>query len=250
MPDIGRRQPGDESDSATREATREGALRLEERGTERFPRRGGWLGRWAGFVIGTIAGALAIVLIGVGLVGLIPRLNPFGTDTIDRSQPALLQSIKDLSQYHAAVGDFQVVVDIEKDVRFVPDIIAGERSLFVAYGTVDAYIDFSGITDDALKVDQEAKTVEIRLPGAELAKPNLDPEHSYLFDQRRGVVDRLNDLISPPDQHEFYVTAEQKITEAAAASELKGRAEENTRTMLTGMLQALGYQVTFATDNS
>lgn len=212
-------------------------------------RRPSWLGRGLGFAAGAIAGALVIILVGVGLVGLVPRLNPFGTDTIDRSQPAVLQSIRDLSQYHAAAGDFQVIVDIEKDVRFVPSIIAGERALFVAAGTVDAFIDFGGLTEDGLKVDHEAKTVEIRLPGAALAKPNLDPERSYLFDQQRGAFNRLNDLVSPPDQQEFYVTAEQKISEAAEASDLKNRAEENTRAMLTGMLKALGYQVTFDTDN-
>lgn len=212
-------------------------------------RRPSWLGRGLGFAVGAIAGALAIILVGVGLVGLIPRLNPFGTDTIDRSQPAVLQSIRDLSQYHAAAGDFQVIVDIEKDVKFVPSIIAGERALFVAAGTVDAFVDFGGLTEDGLKVDHEAKTVEIRLPGAALDKPNLDPERSYLFDQQRGAFNRLNDLVSPPDQQEFYVTAEQKIAEAAEASDLKNRAEENTRAMLTGMLKALGYQVTFATDN-
>jgi hypothetical protein len=206
--------------------------------------------RWIGFAIGLVAGAMAIVMIGFGLVGLVPRLNPFGTDTIDRSQPALLQSIRDLSEYHAAAGDFQVIVDVEKDVRFVPSVISGRRSLFVAAGTVDAFVDFGGLTEDGLKVNEEAKTVEVTLPGAALAKPNLDPERSYLFDQQRGAFDRLNDLITPPDQHEFYVTAERKLTEAAEQSDLRNRAEENTRAMLTGMLQALGYQVSFGADNT
>jgi hypothetical protein len=206
--------------------------------------------RWIGFAIGLIAGALAVVMIGFGLVGLVPRLNPFGTDTIDRSQPALLQSIRDLSEYHAAAGDFQVIVDVERDVRFVPSAIAGRRSLFVAAGTVDAFINFGNLTEDGLKINEEAKTVEVSLPGAELAPPNLDQERSYLFDQQRGAFDRLNDLITPPDQQEFYVSAERKIAEAADKSDLRNRAEQNTRAMLTGMLQALGYQVSFATDSS
>jgi len=205
--------------------------------------------RWLGLVLAAVAGAVALALVGVGLVGLVPRWNPFGTETVDRSSPALLQSIKDLSQYHAAVGDFQVIVDVEKDVKLVPSIIAGERSLFVAKGTVDAYVDFSGLSEDKLKVNQEAKTVEIQLPGAALAKPNLDPEHSYLFGQQRGVVNRINDLLSSPDQHEFYATAERKIAEAAEASELKSRADQNTRAMLTGMMQSLGYQVSFGPDD-
>jgi hypothetical protein len=214
------------------------------------PARSGRAGRLVGFALGAVAGAVVIILIGVGLVGLVPRLNPFGTETVDRSPPALLQSIRDLSEYHAAVGDFQVIVDVEKDVRFVPSIIAGERSLFVANGTVDAFIDFGGLSGDALKVNEEAKTVEIELPGAALAKPNLDPERSYLFDQKRGVFNRINDLITAPDQHEFFVAAEQKIAEAAGSSDLKNRAEQNTRAMLTGMLQSLGYQVSFGPDDS
>jgi uncharacterized protein DUF4230 len=243
MPDTDRQHDAREDQQATRQLERPADQ-------PRRWRRGRLLGRGLGFAAGAVAGALVIILVGLGLVGLVPSLNPFGSDTVDRSQPALLQSIRDLSEYHAAVGDFQVVVDVERDVRFVPSVIAGERSLFVAKGTVDAYVDFGGLAGDALRVDEEAKTVEIRLPGAALAKPNLDPEASYLFDQQRGVVDRINDLITPPDQHELYVTAEQKIAEAAEASELKARAEQNTRAMLTGMLQSLGYQVSFGADDS
>jgi hypothetical protein len=241
------RHPGRDVDGERRDGDRERRGGDREHSDE--PRREvGGRPRWLGLALAAVAGAVALALVGLGLVGLVPRWNPFGTDTIDRSSPALLQSIRDLSQYHAAVGDFQVIVDVEKDVKFVPSIIAGERSLFVANGSVDAYVDFSGLSEDKLRVNQEAKTVQIQLPGAALAKPNLDQEHSYLFDQRRGVANRINDLVSPPDQHELYVSAEKKIAEAAEASELKGRAEQNTRAMLTGMMQALGYQVSFGSD--
>ena len=35
--------------------------------------------------------------------------------------------------------------------------------------------------------------------------------------------------------------AEKKIAEAAAASDLRGRADQNTKTMLEGMLKSLGF---------
>lgn len=208
-----------------------------------FPRR------W-GLAVGAL-GALLVALVAVfGLTSWVPSLNPFGSDTEDRSQPVLLQSIRDLSQYHAAVGDFQVIVDIEKDVRFVPAPIAGQRTLFVAAGTVNAFVDFSELSGDALKVSPDGKTVEVRLPAPALDKPNLDPERSYLFGQQRGVLTRLGDLLGKPtDQQEFHVVAERKIAEAASASGLADRAEKNTRAMLTGMLQSLGYQVSFVTDS-
>ncbi|WP_409490772.1 DUF4230 domain-containing protein [Amycolatopsis sp. cmx-11-12] len=195
-------------------------------------------------------GAFALVgLLIVGAVlqftGLLSKLNPFETSTVDRSQPAVLQAMRDLSQYHAAVGDYQVIVDIEKDVKWVPASIAGERTLFVAAGSVDAYLDFGSLAEKSLTVSEDRTSVEVRLPEPQLAKPNLDNERSYVFGQERGLVDRLGALVSVPDQHQFYVAAEKRIADAAQNSGLLERAKINTKAMLTGMLQALGFRVTF-----
>src|SRR3954469_24806561 len=61
-------------------------------------------------------------------------LDPFGEKTKDRSGPAVLRSIQNISRYEAATGDFQVIVDLEKDARFLPGSIRGERTLFVGTG--------------------------------------------------------------------------------------------------------------------
>jgi hypothetical protein len=196
--------------------------------------------RWIRYGALGVAAALVITAV-LQIIGLIPR---FGTSTVDRSQPAVLQAVRDLSQYHAAAGDYQVVVDVEKDVAWVPASIAGERTLFVAAGSVDAYIDFGHI-DKNMTVSEENKTVEIRLPTPQLAKPNLDNSRSYIYSQERGLLDQLSSLVEPPQQQQFYVTAEHKIAEAAFKSGLPDRARSNTRAMLTGMFNALGFQVTF-----
>ncbi|MFT7838867.1 DUF4230 domain-containing protein [Saccharothrix sp. BKS2] len=194
--------------------------------------------------MGVVVAGLVLVAV-AALVSVFVVVPRFGTDTIDRSQPALLQSLRDLSQYHAAAGDFQVVLDIENDVRFVPSALAGQRTLFVAAGTVNAYVDFGGLAEESFTVSPEAKTVELALPPAVLDKPNLVQERCYVFAQERGLLDRLSSLVETQDQQPFYVAAEQKISDAARDSGLAGRAEENTRKMLTGMFGALGYQATF-----
>jgi hypothetical protein len=61
--------------------------------------------------------------------------NPFKVSQTDRCQLVLLKSVQDLSQYNAAVGNFEVVLDIEDDVAWMPDIIAGQRTLVVAAGS-------------------------------------------------------------------------------------------------------------------
>jgi hypothetical protein len=200
--------------------------------------------------IATAAAAAAVlVLVTMGVISLVPNLNPFTTKEVDRSGPVLLQSVRDLSQYHAAVGEFQVVIDLEKDVRFVPSFLAGSRTLFVATGSVNAFVDFSGLANDALKIKPGSKAVEIRLPEAQLDKPNLDQKRSYLFAQQRGVWDRFKSLFEVSDQQQFYVMGEQKIADAAKSAGLLERAKSNTRTMLSGMLQSLGYQASFPVDN-
>ena len=49
-----------------------------------------------------LAGLAALAVIAVLLV--IGPLNPFGTETKDRSQPVLLKSLENLSDYHAATN--------------------------------------------------------------------------------------------------------------------------------------------------
>jgi hypothetical protein len=191
--------------------------------------------------------AVVFILLGTALF-VSGQFRPFADESTDRSQPAMLKSVRDLSQFHAAAGEFQVVLDIEQDVKWVPAALAGERTLFVAAGSVNAYVDFGTLADDGLVLSPDGKTVELRLPKPQLDKPNLHHDRSYVFSQERGLVNDLQALAGPPDQQRFYVAAEAKIAEAAQKSEILKRAEDNTRVMLTGMLQALGFQVKVRTD--
>jgi len=200
------------------------------------------------------AGLAGVMLVGIGAVGglrdWLPSLsNPFAEETTDRSQPVLLRSIRDLSRFTAASGDFEVVIDIETNRRFIPDAIFGERTLFVAAGTVDAYVEFGGLADGALVVNEQRDTVEITLPSPELGPPNLDVERSYVFAEQRGVVNRLGEFLGGDgdQQQQVLLLAEQRIAAAAEASELRQRAEVNTRQMLAGLLTSLGFEVVTVT---
>ncbi len=185
---------------------------------------------------------LVILFVGARLTW--SYLNPFGETTVDRSQPVLLQSIQNMSRFQAASGNFQVIVDLEKDAAFLPDAIKGSRTLFVGAGSVDAYVDFSAMGKDALTVSPDRTEVTVRLPRAQLEKTNLDNKKSYVYAQERGILDRVQDMLSnsPQNQQELYVLAEQKIAEAAQASDLRARADQNTKLMLEGMLKSLGFK--------
>ena len=194
--------------------------------------------------------ALIVVLVGgfllVGWVrDLIPNWgNPFGTETIDRSGPAVLKSVQNLHDFRAASGHFEVIVDVEKDTRLVPDSIKGERVLFVAIGSVDAGVDFSGLDEGAVEVSDDRRSVVLELPPATLAEPDLDVDRSYVYDRDRGAIDRIQSLFGNDTgvQSDLFPLAEEKLAAAARdGSGLVARAERNTRLMLEGLLRSLGF---------
>ncbi|TQS43259.1 DUF4230 domain-containing protein [Cryptosporangium phraense] len=188
-----------------------------------------------------------IVLVGVGSFRACSWWNsddrPLAQSTVDRSGPVVLKSIQDLARFQAATGTFQVVVDLEKDTKYVPKAISGQRTLFVGVGTVDAYVDFSGVTSDALKMSEDRKSVSLRLPPPALEKVNLDQDKSYVFAQERGVIDRFKSLFTddPNKLADVYKAAEAKIADAAKETDLSSRAQDNTRTLLTGLFKSLGF---------
>jgi hypothetical protein len=170
--------------------------------------------------------------------------NPFASREVDRSQPVLLKAIVDLSVYKAASGNFQVLVDLEESSPGVPLAVKGQRTLFVAAGSVDAEVDFSTIGEGAIRVSDDGRSVQVTLPRARLTKARIEPDNSYVFSRERGLLDRLGSVLSdnPTSERRLYQLAEDRLEAAATRSGLVEQAERNTRAMLQSMLRSLGYQ--------
>jgi hypothetical protein len=196
------------------------------------------------FWLAIVAGAIVIIVLLGGLLGFLKLSNPFSKQIIDRSQPVLLVKIQDLARFEAATGTFDVIIDVQEDRRFIPDVLFSKRSLFVAEGTVDAYVDFSKIGDGAIQVDpQNSKVVTITLPAPQLEPANLNLDRTYVYAVQEGLINRVGDLFGgdPNDQQELYQLAQQKINAAALDSELRQRAADVTKSTLVSMFKSLGF---------
>ncbi|MFB7243607.1 hypothetical protein CW362_03100 [Streptomyces populi] len=206
--------------------------------TTSIKRMPGWAKVVSAFVL-----VLVVLFAGLRLAVLPGLRDVFGTETHDNSGPALLKSIQDMSRYDAASGNFQVVVDLEKDAKYLPDAIRGTRTLYVGAGTVDAYVDLGRIGQKDVTVDDDRTSATLRLPHAALGKPALDPDHSYAVSKQRGLLDRIGDVFSdnPNDERAVQRLAAKHIGKAAQDSRLTARAEENTTAMLQGLLRSLGF---------
>ncbi|HEV3000480.1 MAG TPA: DUF4230 domain-containing protein [Solirubrobacteraceae bacterium] len=198
----------------------------------------------ARLVVLGLAAAVAVWL----LVSLVAgwSLNPFATETKDRSQPVLIRSLESLSEYRAATANVQEIVDVERDVRLVPSFIAGEKALLVAAGTIDAGVDFRSLRErGSVSVSEDRRGVTIVLPPATLSEARVDLERSRIVDTDRGIVNRVGDAFDDDtnEERELLLLAQRKIEAAARENpELLRLAERNTRAMLTGMLRGLGFE--------
>lgn len=194
-------------------------------------------------VLSAVVLVFALLLAGLRLAVLPGLEDIFGEETRDRSGPALLESIQDMSRYEAASGNFQIVVDLEKDTKYLPDAIKGTRVLYVGAGSVDAYVDLGKVGKNDVTVNKERTSATLRLPHAALGKAALNPDRSYAVSKQRGLFDRITDLFSdnPNDEQAVQKLAVRHIGDAAKESGLTARAEQNTTAMLKGLLGSLGF---------
>lgn len=210
--------------------------RPSERSTSR--RRGSALVRLG-------AGALVAVLAVAGAdraMDLLPSFdNPVEQQVVDHQRPALQLALADLSEYHAAKGTFEVAVDLEKDTPYLPDVVSGERTTYLAIGSVDGLVDFRALGEGAVQV--QGQSVTITLPQPRLADPALDLEASRVIAHDRGLFERASGVFSdnPSSERDVELLAQTKLADAAAQSDVLQRSQDNTRAMLTGLAQSFGY---------
>ncbi|MFZ4584002.1 MAG: DUF4230 domain-containing protein [Acidimicrobiia bacterium] len=186
--------------------------------------------------------ALATAVLVTAGVGLwFTYANPFAERTTDKSAPALLTRLENLSRYEAAKANFEEIVDVQHSVDRVPASIAGERAQLKAVGDVPAYVDFSSLQAGDITV--EGNTVTIRLPHAQVGDAVIDQGQSEVINRDRGLLNRIGDFVSnnPTNDAELYRAAEAKMTAAAASSDLQAKAEANTTAMLSGLMRAAGF---------
>ena len=212
------------------------------RAVTRTSRTRGALSRLAGLVV--LGGIIAAAILGVPR--LLPDVDPFATETKDRPQPALLQSLQRLDEYHAARANLQQVVDIERDAKHLPSFIKGERTVMLATGDVEATVNFRQLGPESVQASWERREVVITLPAARLGTARLDLGRTRVVEHDRGLMDRAGDMLGDGggnDQRALLLAAQHKLDAAAHAHrDLLPTAERNTAEMLRRLALGLGYK--------
>jgi hypothetical protein len=186
---------------------------------------------------------IALGLLALVLVGLLNVWDPFGTTTVDRSGPAVLQRIRTLEEFTAAEATFTQDVDLEND-SFLPGFIKGERVTAIVTGSVRATVDFGELGPNSIKVSDDGTSIQITLPDPQLSDPEIDEGSARVVSRDRGIVDRIEDVFSgnPTDDTPVYKEAEKKLEAAASQSDVIDQARTNTEQWLRTFLGAAGFE--------
>jgi Protein of unknown function (DUF4230) len=190
-----------------------------------------------------VAAALgAVVITGIWkVVGAFK--SPLATQRVDRTTPALMLALTDMARVEGSSATFQVVVDVQDEAKYVPKALKGERIIYLAQGTASGTVDLSKVTTTSITADEVAKTVTIVVPHAEVSNLRIDLTKSKVLSHERGLLDRIGGAVgeAPPMHPDLVARAEQELKKTAAESELRTRAEENTRLLLTRIANGLGF---------
>ncbi len=196
----------------------------------------------------TTIGIVALAVIAVCAVVLVVALtltvlDPFGSDQVDRSGPAVLEQIRDMQEFTAAEGNFTQDVDLEQDAKWVPSFIAGQRVTALVTGSVRASVDFGQLDEDAIEVSEDGTTIRLTLPDPVLSDVDIEESSARILSRDRGLVDRIDDFFAanPTDDAELYQAAEEKVAVAARESDLVAQARTNTEDWLRTFLVAAGF---------
>lgn len=186
--------------------------------------------RFLSLVVLALVGALALVL-------WRPALNPF-TPAEEPASRTVLESLTDMSEFHAVSGYYETVVLLEDDSR-VPDFLTGDRLVYVGKGSVDVAVDFGGLDENAITTTADRTAATIRLPDPVLSKPSLDLEESKVFTHERGLITKFK---GSDRERKAQIKAVEQITTAASAEDkLVEQAKKNTTAVLDDLLGGLGY---------
>jgi Protein of unknown function (DUF4230) len=191
---------------------------------------------------------LVAAVVGALLVSAIWRFtgalrNPFATEEVDRTGPALITALTDMARVEGSSGTFQVVVDVQDDAKYVPAALKGERIIYLAQGTASGTVDLSNLNATSIIVNEELKTATIVVPKAEISNVRIDLTKSKVLSHERGLLDRIGGAVgdTPAMHPDLVARAETQINEAAVESQLRQRAEENTTSLLRSIATGLGY---------
>lgn len=154
---------------------------------------------------------------------------------IGMDQSAIVQRIQKLQRLETVKYTVEKVVTGERQSRFLPQSLAGERILMVVHGEVFAGVDLGKLRAGDVRVN--GKQVTIKLPHAEIFSTRLDNDQTRVYSRETGLLVQAD----PNLESEVRADAERQILQAALIDGILGNASSNAQATVQALVHALGF---------
>lgn len=200
--------------------------------------RGGLL---AGLLLGIILATAAIGLLlwsytGAGLLAFLRSPLAAMRNTIDVSQPTVVQRIQGLQRLETVRFNMEKIVTGERTNEYLPQWLVGDRLLLVVDGEAVAGVDLSKLRPQDVTVN--GRRVVVVLPAAELFSTRIDNAKTRVYSRETGLFSSLDPQLETDVRREV----ERQLRDAAVQGKILDHATDNARTTLAAFLGALGFE--------
>jgi hypothetical protein len=192
-------------------------------------------GKFFTFFIGFACAVLLLIVLAQTGVPVPFLRHAFADLRFGMDQPTVVQRIQKLQRLESVKYTLEKVVTGERQSRFLPQSLAGERILLVVHGEVFAGVDLAKLQSS--DVDVKGKQVKITLPRPEVFSTRLDNNQTRVFSRETGLLVQAD----PNLESEVRAEAERQIQQAALDDGILGNASANARATVMALVQALGF---------
>src|SRR5438093_6238055 len=134
------------------------------------------------FLLGLVVGALVVA--GIGWV----LRNSGSRARIDTSRPTVVERIQGLQRLETVVFAMDKIVSGERENRFLPKFLAGDRLLLIVFGEVTAGVDVGRIqTEDVVA---EGPAIRLKMPEPEVFRRPVDTKGRRASSRGPGLYPR------------------------------------------------------------
>ncbi len=183
------------------------------------------------FLFGLLAGSLVVA----GLWWVVRSFGGSGL-RVDTSRPTVVERIQRLQRLETVVFAMDKIVAGERENRYFPKFLAGDRLLLIVFGEVTAGVDGSRIS--AADVTVSGRAVRVKLPEPEVFSARLDSERTRVYSRETGLFTRVDKDLETEMRRE----AERQIRQAALDQGILAAAGANARKTLMSFLSGLGFE--------
>lgn len=153
--------------------------------------------------------------------------------------PNVVVALRRLARLESAEFAIERVIDArDKQSRLWGLVQAEDALLLVASGRVVAGIDFEELKPGAVHADWQARRIEVQLPPARIFQAHLDEERTYVHSRHTDGLAKRRETLETDARR----SAERELAEAALASGILKKSQENARSTVESLLYSLGFQ--------